>query len=151
MIRIQGYFYIFNLQVLKIIKMVESLLSSIARHVSLTEEEQQYVTSLFQRESFPVRMHLLEAGQISQNSYFVLSGILRNFIIDEQGTEHTLSFATTDWWMADMYSYLSKRPGNSYIDVVEKAEVLTISRDGQLELMNNLPKMDRYFRILIER
>ncbi len=127
------------------------LLDSIAKHVDLTQEEQKIVLAAFESDRYSAKEKVLVEGEICYSSTFVLSGILRNYCIDEQAVEHTVGFATTGWWIADMYSFLSQLPGNSYIEVVEDTMVLKITRATQLKLFDEVPKMERYFRILIER
>lgn len=129
---------------------MELLLKNIARHVSLSPEEKERLSSLFEVRRYTARSSLLEAGSVSYNSYFVLSGILRSYTMDDHLVEHTISFATTNWWISDMYSFLSGQPGNVYIDVIEDALVLVLCRQQQLELFDEIPKLERYFRILIE-
>ena len=77
-------------------------------------------------------------------------GILRSYTIDENGVEHVVSFACPGWWIADMYSYLSQRPGQLYIEVNEDAEVFLLSKENQEQLYHDIPKIERFFRILIE-
>lgn len=81
---------------------------------------------------------------------FVTKGILRSYNIDENGVEHVVSFACPGWWIADMYSFLSQRPGQLYIEVNEDAEVILLSKANRDTLFTEIPKMERFFRILIE-
>jgi len=127
------------------------LLESITKHVTLTPLEQEIVLNSFESQRYSAKEKLLIEGEICHNSSFVVSGILRNYFVDDQIVEHTVSFATNGWWIADMYSFLSEKPGNTYIEVVEDAMVLTLTRKKQLELFDQVPKIERYFRILIER
>ena len=130
---------------------MDILLESIAKHVTLTDIEQKVVLDSFESHRYSAKEKLLNEGEICYNSTFIISGILRNYFVDDQLVEHTVSFATNGWWIADMYSFLSQKPGNSYIEVVEDAMVLTLTREQQLNLFDQVPKMERYFRILIER
>lgn len=130
---------------------MDLLLKSISKYVILTKEEEKVLLDSFTITRYPAKTKLLFQGQVCINSMFVLSGIIRNYCTDDQLTEHTMSFATTGWWIADMYSFLSQKPGNSNIDVVEDAIVMTLSRAHQLALFDRIPKIERYFRILIER
>lgn len=127
------------------------LLESIAKHVTLTPLEQEIVLNSFESQRYSAKEKLLIEGEVCHNSSFIVSGILRNYFVDDQIVEHTVSFATNGWWIADMYSFLSEKPGNTYIEVVEDAMVLTLTRKKQLELFDQVPKIERYFRILIER
>lgn len=126
------------------------LLENIAKHVSLTPEEQTHFLSLTETKSYKAKTILLKEGEVCTHSFFVNKGILRSYTIDENGVEHVVSFACPGWWIADMYSYLSQRPGQLYIEVNEDAEVILLSKENQEQLYHDIPKTERLFRILIE-
>lgn len=126
------------------------LLKNIAKHVTLTEQEEERVLLLTEPQSFKAKTILLKEGDICTQSYFVTKGILRSYTIDENGVEHVVSFACAEWWIADMYSYLSQRPGQLFIEVNEDAEVIILTKENQEKLYTEVPKMERFFRILIE-
>jgi CRP-like cAMP-binding protein len=71
---------------------------------------------------------VLQSGRICKHSYFVNSGILRSFNINDNIVEHTLTFACAGWWIGDMYSLISQKPGNLFIEVLEDAEVVLLSK-----------------------
>jgi CRP-like cAMP-binding protein len=129
---------------------LDLFLENIARHVSLTSEEQRHVLSLISAQQYKAKTILLKSGEICKTSYFVISGILRSYSIDENGVEHVVSFACANWFIADMYSFLSGRPGNLFIEVNEQAEVLEISKENQDRMYAEVPKMERFFRIIVE-
>lgn len=126
------------------------LLENIAKHVSLTIEEQERVLSFTEPLQFKSKTVLLKSGEVCTHSYFVTKGILRSYNMDENGVEHVVSFACPCWWIADMYSFLSQRPGQLYIEVNEEAEVLAISKENQEKMYLEVPKLERFFRIIIE-
>lgn len=126
------------------------LLHNIAKHVTLTEQEEARILSLTQVETFKSKTILLKAGEVCTQSYFVTKGILRSYTLDENGVEHVVSFACSEWWIADMYSYISQRPGQLFIEVNEDAEVIVLTKENQEKLYAEVPKMERFFRILIE-
>lgn len=129
---------------------MDLLLENIAKHVSLTPEEQTHFLSLTESKSYKAKTILLKEGEVCTYSFFVTKGILRSYTIDENGVEHVVSFACPGWWIADMYSFLSQRPGQLYIEVNEDAEVILLSKENQEQLYHDIPKMERFFRILIE-
>jgi len=129
---------------------VNLILENIAKHVSLTPEEQTLFLSLTETKTYKAKTILLKAGEICTHSFFVTKGIVRSYTIDENGVEHVMSFACPGWWIADMYSYLSQRPGQLYIEVNEDAEVILLSKENQEQLYTKIPKTERFFRILIE-
>ena len=129
---------------------MDLILENIAKHVSLTPIEQTLFLSLTETKTYKAKTILLKAGEVCTHSFFVTKGILRSYTIDENGVEHVMSFACPGWWIADMYSYLSQRPGQLYIEVNEDADVILLSKENQEHLYNAIPKTERFFRILIE-
>jgi len=81
----------------------------------------------------------------------VQSGLLRSFYINDHIVEHVLSFACEGWWISDMYSLLSGQPGNLFIEVLEEAEVILLEKSQQEILYREIPKLERFFRILTEK
>jgi len=81
----------------------------------------------------------------------VLSGCLRGYTVDSNGFEHVLSFAPADWWMGDMYSLTTQKPGNLYVEALEDTEVLLLPKISQDKLFEQIPQLERYFRILAEK
>lgn len=128
-----------------------SILQNIAQHVALTPQEQDLFLSKTETRQYKAKTVLLNAGEVCKESYFVNSGVLRSFNINDNIVEHVLSFATSGWWISDMYSYLSQKPGNLFIQVIEDAEVVVLSKENQEILYREIPQLERFFRILIEK
>ncbi|MFZ0596774.1 MAG: Crp/Fnr family transcriptional regulator [Flavobacterium sp.] len=126
------------------------ILENISKHVSLTPEEQALFLSKTETNFYKAKTILLSSGEVCKHSYFVNSGILRSFNINDNIVEHVLSFSCAGWWISDMYSFFSQKPGQLFIEVLEDAEVLSLSKENQEQLYLEIPKLERFFRILIE-
>lgn len=126
------------------------LLDNILKHVSLSPQEQELFLSKTETHHYKAKTILLNAGDVCKNSYFVNSGVLRSFNINDNIVEHVMSFACSGWWIGDMYSLISQKPGNLFIQVIEDAEVVCLSKENQDVLYQEIPKLERFFRILIE-
>jgi CRP-like cAMP-binding protein len=129
---------------------MDLILENIAKHISLTPEEQANFLSKTIVENFKAKTILLNAGEICRHSYFVNSGVLRSFNINDTIVEHVLSFACSGWWISDMYSLLSQKPSSLFIQVIEDAEIVLLSKENQEILFQEIPKLERFFRILTE-
>lgn len=129
---------------------MELILQNISKHISLTQEEETLFLSKTETKLVKAKTILLSSGEVSSETYFVNSGILRSFNINDNIIEHVLHFACEGWWMSDMYSYISGKPGNLFIEVIEDAELTVISKENLQELYHLIPKLDRFFRILAE-
>lgn len=129
---------------------MKSILENISKHITLTIEEEQLFLSKIEVQHFKAKTILHNAGEICKHSYFVNSGLLRSFNINDNIVEHVLHFACEGWWIGDMYSLLSQKPGNLFIEVLEDSEVVLLSKENQEQLYFEIPKLERFFRILTE-
>ncbi|WP_310558678.1 Crp/Fnr family transcriptional regulator [Flavobacterium sp.] len=129
---------------------MELILQNIAKIVALTPEEEFLFLSKTTTHKYKAKTVLLNAGEVANYTYFVNSGVLRSFNINDNIVEHVLSFACSGWWISDMYSLLSQKPGNLFIQVLEDAEVVLLSKENQEALYKEIPKLERFFRILTE-
>lgn len=126
------------------------ILDNISKFITLNDDEKQFLLSKTETIQVKAKTLLLQAGEISKYTYFVNSGILRSFNINNHIIEHVLHFACEGWWIGDMYSYITEKPGNLFIEVIEDAEIILISKEKHQILYREIPKLERYFRILAE-
>lgn len=126
------------------------VLENISKHISLSSEEQEFFLSKTEARHYKSKTIILNAGEVCKHSYFVNSGVLRSFNINDNIVEHVLSFACSGWWIGDMYSLLSQKPGNLFIEALQDAEVVLLSKENQENLYSEIPKLERFFRILTE-
>ncbi|MCV9928446.1 Crp/Fnr family transcriptional regulator [Flavobacterium sp. LS1R49] len=129
---------------------MDLILENIAKHVSLTPEEQAHFLSKTETRFYKAKTILLNAGNICKESYFINSGIIRSFNINDNIVEHVLSFSCQGWWISDMYSLITQKPGQLFIEVLEDSEVVVLSKENQEQLYFDIPKLERFFRILTE-
>lgn len=130
--------------------MYQLLLNNISKHINLDESEQKLLLSNLTYRKIKKKHFFIENGEISSHSAFVLSGCLRSYLMDKNGFEHILQFAIEDWWITDLMSITTQKPGYLAIDALEESEVALLSRSSQLELFDACPKFERYFRIITE-
>jgi CRP-like cAMP-binding protein len=80
----------------------------------------------------------------------VIRGCFKSYSIDEKGNEHIIMFAPEDWWMGDLYSFLTGKPSRFYTVALEASEILMISKSDLQRLYETVPKFERFFRILFQ-
>ncbi|MBK6504867.1 MAG: Crp/Fnr family transcriptional regulator [Ignavibacteria bacterium] len=126
------------------------ILNNISKHISLDKEEEKFFISLLESRKVKRKEFLLQTGDICRHSAFVTDGCMRAYTIDENGFEHILQFAPPDWWIADMYSLITQKPGNLFIEAMEESEMLLLPKEEQEKLYVGIPKFERFFRIITE-
>ena len=128
---------------------MELLFKNIERQVSLNAKEKKILSETFRHKKVKRKQLLVEAGELNKYLYFVLSGCLRAYYIDKNGFEHVVSFALEDWWMSD-FGFHTGSPSILTIDSLEDSEVLCIDKESLDRLYDQIPQLDRYFRIIMQ-
>lgn len=123
----------------------------IEKFVQISADEFEKIKKFFDIKEVAKRENLLEEGQICRHHYFVLTGLLRKFYINEKGIEQTTEFAIETWWLTDNFAYERNVPTEFYIQAVEKSLVLYITQENQEKLLEKFPVMERYFRFVYQR
>ncbi|HVU54279.1 MAG TPA: Crp/Fnr family transcriptional regulator [Puia sp.] len=130
--------------------MFELLYKKITEKIPLSEEEFEVCKTLFTSKKVRKKQFLQQEGDVSRYQFFVNNGLLRSYTIDEKGVEHILQFALEGWWTADLYSFFTEEPSLFNIEALEDSELLLITRPSWETLLEKLPVLERYFRILIQ-
>ena len=131
-------------------QMFALLHAHIEQRLHLTEEEFDLTAQFFTSRKVRKRQFLLQEGEVCKNLAFVTSGCLREYGIDHKGDEHIIQFAMSDWWISDLNSFLSGTPSTHNIDALQDSDVLLLEKSAREKLLDSVPKMDRFFRILLE-
>ncbi|WP_121353059.1 Crp/Fnr family transcriptional regulator [Flavisolibacter nicotianae] len=130
--------------------MFELLFTKFDEKVQLTEEEKELAKTFFLPKKLRKRQYLLQEGDISKYVAFVEKGTLRSYTVDERGVEHIIQFAFEGWWIGDMYSFITNEPSTYNIDALEDCELLLLSQQAEEQMFEKIPKMERFFRILVQ-
>ncbi|MDF2515742.1 MAG: cAMP-binding protein [Sphingobacterium sp.] len=132
---------------------INVLIDSVQKYITLSIEDKALVYSHFKNKKVKKikrRELLLREGDVQQYYIFVISGCVRSYSIDKSCNEHILQFATTGWWIGDLYSLKNNEPSRLFIETITESNVLLISKLELSKLFENIPKLETYFRILAE-
>lgn len=130
---------------------MQNLIAHIKKQVALDEEEIQYLSSKAKLLTVKKKDFLLQEGAICKANYFVEKGCLRMFFINDKGIEQITQFAIENWWLSDYMSFGMQSKSNFYIQAVETSEIIAISQTLQEDLLKELPQLERYFRLNMQR
>ncbi|MCF0075714.1 Crp/Fnr family transcriptional regulator [Dyadobacter sp. CY261] len=96
------------------------------------------------------KQYILQDGDVARCETFIVKGVTRTYEVDDRGQEHILQFGLEDWWVGDLYSFLTETPTTYNIDCLEDAHVLHITKADLETLYETVPKMERHLRIMIQ-
>ena len=130
--------------------MSELILCNFALHIALAPEEQEQVLALLQIKKVAKRSILLRPGEIERHIYFVNKGCLRMYHTDKDRQEHNLCFYPENWWACDIVSFFKAKRATNSIQALEDTEVCYFSLPALERLFNELPRFERFFRILTQ-
>ena len=127
------------------------IIDNVNRFIDLTELEKQKYISLLTEVKVKKKAFLMQAGEITRYEYFITKGCLKVYTLNEDGTPHISMFAVEDYWTGDMASFMTKEPSSYFIKATENTELLGISRANFDLLFQEIPKFERFYRILYQR
>lgn len=130
-------------------KTMENILFDfMSKYVSLTEEEKNAIIALNIFRSVKKGTILLDEGQKSKDSYFVLKGCLRTYYVLE-GEEKTTAFYTETEVLTPP-CVISKTPSEYYISCIEDSIITVTDSDMEVEANSKFPRFETICRLLSE-
>jgi CRP-like cAMP-binding protein len=126
------------------------ILQNICRHIQLDKTEEDFFVSLLQTKKLKRKTFLLKQGDICRTENFIIKGCLRTYTIDDNGFEHIVMFGIEDWWVGDLFSFITEKPTTYFIDALEDSEIIQISKANLERLFERVPKFERFFRLILQ-
>ena len=130
---------------------IEYFSEHIRKRVSLDQEEMDRLLTSFHLRKVKRKEFLLQPGPAAKWRCYVLNGVFRSYVIDEEGRDHTTQIAPEDWWVTDYDSYLSQIPATMFIVAVEDSQVMQIDFESEKMLKAGNHKIETFFRMMAER
>ncbi len=131
--------------------MFESINDYVNKCTVINSEETAFFNALLEFKKVPKRTMLLHEGDTCNFEAFINRGCIRTFYINENGFEITLQFAIEDWWVSDIASFHERKPSSMFIETLEDCELLLLSPQTKETLLYKVPKMERVFRLMVQR
>ena len=126
------------------------LIENIKELVTITEKDIPLIIDAFKPTELAKKEILLFKGDTSNYMRFISKGCLRSYYINEEGQEYIVQFGIKNWWVNDLFSYLTKTPAQHFVQALQPTTVLQVHRDTLENLLKSLPIMERFFRIKMQ-
>jgi CRP-like cAMP-binding protein len=130
---------------------VQPLLQHLKQYIQLKEAEEQIIIDHLTPRTFKRGEFLTKEGEINRYTNYIVSGAARVYYIDQAGQEHVIQLGIYDWWTGDFSSFITQTKGILYTEALEKTEVLSFSYEHLQEVYRQVPAMERFFRLLIQK
>lgn len=129
---------------------IESLIKYMSRYIDLSGDEISTISEYAIIRNYLKGQFIVQHGDVCKHESFILSGSTKTFFIDADGNEHVVMFAVEDWWTADLGSFISKEPADYNVQCLEKTTVVQFSHESLEYLYEQVPQLERFFRIIIQ-
>ncbi len=133
--------------------MHEPLRAYIEKYASekISDADFEQVKKAFTFKRYKKGQYLLQEGDVSKYTAFVLKGSMRQFSVDAKGTEHIIHFGIENWWVGDRESSTMLTPSKYNIDAIEDTEVLLTTSEELQELSAALPVIGKMVNTMNQR
>lgn len=101
----------------------------------LTREEEEKIFSYFRKQTFEKKELAFTNGDTNTKHYFIESGLMRLFLIDNAGKEFNILFAKEDQIIGDL---VTPAPTDFNLEAVEKTVAYVISENNFETLIDTL-------------
>ncbi|MBL8005727.1 MAG: Crp/Fnr family transcriptional regulator [Candidatus Kapabacteria bacterium] len=128
----------------------QKLFQQIEHIVPISAFEKERIMKYSSLQFFPKKSLVQQQDSVVFHEYFLLKGCMRTYHTDQNGNEHNLFFATEHWWAGDLESFTRQTPSSFTVQALEDTTVIAISHSDIQILYNEIPQLERFFRILIQ-
>ncbi|WP_240775093.1 Crp/Fnr family transcriptional regulator [Pedobacter xixiisoli] len=119
--------------------------------VPTSAEYQQRLADQLLTESLPAKSHLTRAGEICRRLYFIESGIVRSYHIDDYGNE------CTNWFMGEgdlacaATSFFEQKPSLENIELLQDSVLVSITWNQLNALYADFNEANLIGRVMAEK
>ena len=129
----------------------ELIKKNIEKQIVINNDEFKFFSAFLIEKKILKKEFLLKEGEVCNYSGFVTEGCLRTFIRNHDGNENVTRFAIEDYWVGDLYSYLTGDISPYNIEATIDSTVLLIHKNDMEKVYEQVPKFERFFRIMVQR
>ena len=124
----------------------EILKTHVAKIALLTDEQFECFFSFFKQLSFKKGQTIISEGDTVHCEYFVISGCLKSFFINDDLKMFILQFAMPTWWTSDYNALYNHTRATICVDCITDSEVFCLSNADREKLCGELHKAEYFFR-----
>ena len=116
----------------------------------LTEKEINIIKNIFTPRRIRKHQFFLQEGDVCKYMGFIVRGAMRQYSVDDKGSERIIRLQIENWWVGDRESFVMLTPSGYNIDAWEDTDILTITKANTVEV-DAIPSLMEMARRLDER
>lgn len=115
----------------------------------LTEEESKAIADNMCIKTFKKGEFLLREGQLSIDTYFIMQGCVREYILVD-GEEKTTNFFTEEQWIISLNNFSFQSPSETNLICVEDTTVSVGNEEQAQKMFKIFPRFETIARAIVE-
>lgn len=108
---------------------MKNLKNYLTQKAGLTEEEYTSLLELLTVKTLLKGEFVLSPGEVCTHAFFVESGLIRSYTLDEMGKEHIIQLAPETWIVSDRSGTYFNEPAEFFVQAIEDSEVVFMDVD----------------------
>jgi CRP-like cAMP-binding protein len=125
---------------------MNELINWIKDSLALSEEAENYINSVSHYSHYDKGSLLLNSGEPVRRVFFILNGCVRSYFGGLDGKEHTVQFATKNWWISDYRSHIEDLPATLSIEALSEVETIEIQWSDLEKIYKRFPNIETFKR-----
>jgi CRP-like cAMP-binding protein len=93
---------------------------------------------------------LIDFDQTDSNLYYIESGFVRLFVVDDQGGEKNIGFGYANTFITSFQSFITGNPSLMSIEAISETKVISITRNSISQLIAVNPEIACWYQSIIE-
>jgi CRP-like cAMP-binding protein len=127
-----------------------NLISAIEYFIHLDAAEKEFISSIAAYRTYQKDDHFLRPGEVCREAGFILKGLVRYYIIKDNGEEMTMHFGKENEFACNYQSFLNHSASLRGIQCLEACEILIISYDNLQRLYEEVREGQKFGRLICE-
>jgi len=118
--------------------------------INLTQQEIDIIAHHIKRIAVQKGCIILSEGQPAPNLYFVYSGCLRTYFLDNESKEYTIQFAVDDWWITDYMAFVANESAMLNIECLQDTIIYQLPKKSLEGMYTQIPQIEKFYRDRVE-
>jgi len=119
---------------------MKELIEYIEKNISLSDDIVNDLKSIIIERNVEKGEVILQENSSRKIQIFVASGCLRAFYKAENGKDHTLQFATKNWWISDYMTLFNREKSVLSIESLSHSKIIVIEQSQLEKLYSKFPE-----------
>lgn len=118
--------------------------------INVSEEKLETLIAMCDVKTLKKKTIVSESNNIDQSLFFIEKGLIRLYITDIRGNQHTTHFAQENVFITDYTALASGEPAKYTLEAIEETKIVVISKKNLNWLYTNLDEGEKLGRMVLD-